>query len=342
MPPSGWPTLLRRSDNYAWFLQPEKGQTMAIEPVTFTSIRAERNRPRPLRERFTTVLPQLVLAPSLLATLVYVFIFCGWTIWISLSNSTLLPDYSISGFHHYAELWSNRRWNIAYTNLFLFSSLYVVGAMTIGLLLAILIDQRIRAEALWRTIYLYPLAVSFVVTGTVWRWLLSPSTGIESLIRQLGWANFKFDWLIQREMAIYTVVITGIWQASGFVMALFLAGLRSVDPDLVKAAQIDGASMPRIYRRIILPAIGPIFIAVLVVLLQFAIKTFDLVIALTGGGPGIATTVPAIYVYDLMFQRGQLAEGAAAAIMILLALSLVLVPYTIWTNWRQRREASRG
>jgi glucose/mannose transport system permease protein len=315
---------------------------MAIEPVTFTSVRAERDLRRPLRERFTAVLPQLVLAPSLLATLVYVFIFCGWTIWISLSNSTLLPDYSISGFHHYAELWSNRRWNIAYTNLFLFSSLYVVGAMTIGLLLAILIDQRIRAEALWRTIYLYPLAVSFVVTGTVWRWLLSPSTGIESLIRQLGWANFKFDWLIQREMAIYTVVITGIWQASGFVMALFLAGLRSVDPDLVKAAQIDGASMPRIYRRIILPAIGPIFIAVLVVLLQFAIKTFDLVIALTGGGPGIATTVPAIYVFDLMFQRGQLAEGAAAAIMILLALSLVLVPYTIWTNLRQRREAGRG
>jgi glucose/mannose transport system permease protein len=297
---------------------------------------------RSLRERFTAVLPQLVLTPSLIATLVYVFVFCGWTIWISLSNSTLLPDYSISGFHHYLELWSNRRWNIAYTNLFLFSVLYVVGTMTIGLLLAILIDQRIRAEALWRTIYLYPLAISFVVTGTVWRWFLSPSTGIQSMIHQLGWTNFKFDWLVQREMAIYTVVITGIWQASGFVMALFLAGLRSVDPDLVKAAQIDGANMPRIYRRIILPAIGPIFIAVLVVLLQFAIKTFDLVIALTGGGPGIATTVPAIYVYDLMFQRGQMAEGAAAAIMILVALSLVLVPYTIWTNWRQRREASRA
>ena len=214
--------------------------------------------------------------------------------------------------------------------------------MAVGLTLAILIDQRVRAEALWRTIYLYPLAVSFVVTGTVWRWLLSPSTGIEMVIRQLGWVSFKFDWLIQREMAIYTVVITGIWQASGFVMALFLAGLRSVDPDLVKAAQIDGADMPRIYRRIILPAIAPIFIAVLVVLLQFAIKTFDLVIALTGGGPGIATTVPAIYVYDLMFQRGQMAQGAAAAIMIFLALSLVLVPYTIWTNYRQRREASRG
>jgi glucose/mannose transport system permease protein len=315
---------------------------MVAEPVRFTPVRVAPTRSHPLRERLSAMLPQLVLAPSLVATFVYVFVFCGWTIWISLSNSTLMPDYSLVGFHHYAELWSNRRWSIAYNNLFLFSSLYVVGTMAIGLTLAILIDQRVRAEALWRTIYLYPLAVSFVVTGTVWRWLFSPSTGIESVIRQLGWASFKFDWLIQREMAIYTVVITGVWQASGFVMALFLAGLRSVDPDLVKAAQIDGADMPRIYRRIILPAIGPIFIAVLVVLLQFAIKTFDLVIALTGGGPGIATTVPAIYVYDLMFQRGQMAQGAAAAIMILLALSLVLVPYTIWTNYRQRLEASRG
>jgi glucose/mannose transport system permease protein len=315
---------------------------MVAEPVRFTPVKAAPTRSHPLRERLSAMLPQLVLTPSLVATFVYVFVFCGWTIWISLSNSTLMPDYSIAGFHQYAELWSNRRWSIAYNNLFLFSSLYVVGTMAIGLTLAILIDQRVRAEALWRTIYLYPLAVSLVVTGTVWRWLLSPSTGIEMVIRQLGWVSFKFDWLIQREMAIYTVVITGIWQASGFVMALFLAGLRSVDPDLIKAAQIDGANMPRIYRRIILPAIGPIFVAVLVVLLQFAIKTFDLVIALTGGGPGIATTVPAIYVYDFMFQRGQMAEGAAAAIMILLALSLVLVPYTIWTNYRQRREGAHG
>ena len=313
-----------------------------VERMTFSFVRAAPRLNRPLRERLAAILPQLVLAPSLFASFVYVFVFCGWTIWISVSNSTLLPDYSWSGFHHYAELWSNERWRIAYTNLFLFGSLYVVGATAIGLLLAILIDQRIRAEALWRTIYLYPLAISFVVTGTVWRWLLSPSTGIESLVRHFGWTSFKFDWLVNREMAIYTVVITGVWQASGFVMALFLAGLRSVDPDLIKAAQIDGASMPRIYRRIILPAIGPIFVAVLVVLLQSAIKIFDLVAALTGGGPGIATTVPSIYVYDLMFQRGQMAEGAAAAMMILFALSLVLVPYTIWTNLRQRREAGRG
>jgi glucose/mannose transport system permease protein len=315
---------------------------MSVDSATLTSTKTASSERPPLRQRLSTFLPQLVLAPSLVATLVYVFAFGAWTIWISVSNSGDLPDYSFAGFHHYAELWVNLRWRIAYNNLFLFSALYVIGTMVIGLSLAILIDQRIRAEALFRTIYLYPLAVSFIVTGTVWRWLFSPTSGIQALMHQLGWASFKFDWIVQPQMAIYTIVLTGIWQASGFVMALFLAGLRSVDPDLIKAAQIDGASMPRIYRRIILPAIGPIFIAVAVVLLQFAIKTFELIIAMTQGGPGISTTLPANYVYDLMFQRGQLAEGAAGAIMILVALALILVPYTIWTNLRQRREASRG
>ena len=285
--------------------------------------------------RLPAITPQLVLAPSLIATLVYVVGFAAWSLWMSVSTSTLLPEYGYAGFVHYRALWSNHRWSIAYTNLFLFGSLYVVGAAVLGLLLAILIDQRVRAEALWRTIFLYPLAISFVVTGTVWRWIFNPTSGVQHLVRSLGWHGFTFDWIVNREMAIYTIVATGIWHASGFAMALFLAGLRAVDPDLIKAAQIDGAAMPRIYLRIILPTIRPLFVAVLVILLQFAIKTFDLVLALTSGGPGIATTVPAIYVYDLMFQRGQLAEGAAAAVMILAALIVVLVPYGLWASWRR-------
>ena len=293
--------------------------------------------PRRIRLRVARFVPVLVLAPSLAATLLYVVGFSLWSAWISVSRSTLLPDYRFAGFVHYAALWHNHRWNIAYTNLFVFGSLYVVGTMLVGLLLAILIDQRVRVEALWRTIFLYPLAISFVVSGTIWRWIFNPTSGIQHLVQGLGWTGFSFDWIVRRDMALYTVVITGIWQASGFAMALFLAGLRTVDPDLVKAAQIDGAAMPRIYLRIILPAIRPLFIAVLVILLQFAIKTFDLVLALTSGGPGIATTVPAIYVYDLMFQRGQLAEGAAAAMMVLAALLLVLLPYGGWLAWRQRR-----
>ena len=294
------------------------------------------------REKLSTYLPFIILVPSLIASFIYVFVFTGWTLYISLSNSSLLPSYDFVGFEHYVSLWQNRRWNIAYTNLFIFGVLYVIGTMAIGLLLAIMIDQRVRGEAVWRTIYLYPLAVSFVVTGTVWSWLFNPTSGIEHFVHRLGFTDFVFSWTTSRTLAIYTIVITGIWQASGFAMALFLAGLRSVDQDLIKAAQIDGAGMARIYRRIVIPAIGPIFIAVIVVLLQFAIKTFDLAVALTGGGPGISTTFPAIYVYDLMFQRGQIAEGATAAIMILLALSVVLIPYALWTVWRRRQDSGHG
>ena len=286
--------------------------------------------------------PQIVLAPSLVGTFVYVFLFTAWTLYISMTDSTLLPSYHFVGLDAYARLWQNHRWQIAYTNLFFFGTLYVAGSMALGLLLAILLDQRVRAESFWRTIYLYPLAVSFVVTGTVWAWLLHPSTGIENLVHHLGWESFQLDWIVNRNRAIYTIVITGFWQASGFCMVLFLAGLRSVDQDLIKAAQIDGASMGRIYRKVIFPAMRPISIAVMVVLLQYAIKTFDLVLALTGGGPGISTVVPAIIVYDFMFQRGLIAQGAAAAIMILCALAVVLVPYAFWLTWRRKQEAGNG
>jgi len=288
------------------------------------------------------ILPILVIAPSLLASFVYVVVFSLWTLYISFSNSSLLPTYDWVGLTNYIKLWKNNRWGIAYSNLFFFSGFYVIGALLIGLLLAILIDQRVRGEAVWRTIFLYPLAVSFVVTGTVWGWLFNPGSGFQFLIRGLGWESFSFALTSDRNLAIYAIIITGIWQASGFAMALLLAGLRAVDGDLIKAAQIDGAGPMRIYRKVVLPIMAPIFIAVVVVLLQFAIKTFDLVVALTQGGPGIATTFPANYVFDLMFQRGQIAEGAAAAIMILCALAVVLVPYALWSSWRTSREARNG
>lgn len=294
------------------------------------------------RWQFGEWLPFALLVPSLIASFIYVFVFTGWTFYISLSDSSLLPTYGWKGFENYDRLWAGRRWNVAYRNLLFFSSLYVIGAMAVGLLLAILIDQKVRAESVWRTIFLYPLAVSFVVTGTVWSWLYSPAVGIEFFVKSLGFENFDFALTASRQYAIYAIVITGIWQSSGFAMALFLAGLRSVDQDLIKAAQIDGASTFRTYRRVVLPAIGPIFLAVAVIILQFAIKTFDLAVALTGGGPGISTTFPAIVVYDYMFQRGQIAEGAAAAIMMLAALTIVLVPYSLWLVWRRRRESGHG
>jgi glucose/mannose transport system permease protein len=310
--------------------------------MTNLDISASRAAGPPWRERLGAIVPIIVLTPSLIATFFYVFVFTGWTLYISMSNSSLLPSYGFVGLDNYQSLWANRRWNIAYSNLFIFSGFYILGSMAVGLLLAILIDQKVRAESFWRTIFLYPLAVSFIVTGTVWSWLYNPADGIQFMMRSLGWSDFSFALASDRNTAIYAIIITGIWQSSGFAMALFLAGLRSVDQDIVKAAQIDGASTFRTYRKVILPAIGPIFLAVAVVQIQFAIKTFDLVAALTKGGPGISTTFPAIYVYDLMFQRGQIGEGAAAAIMMLAALTVVLVPYSLFIVWRRRKESGHG
>ena len=300
------------------------------------------SRETPIWDRVKRWGPIVVIAPSIVASFVYVFVFAGWTFYISLSDSTLLPSYNFRGFDNYASLWANRRWGVAYSNLFYFSAFYVTCAMGFGLLLAILIDQKIRAESFWRTIFLYPLAVSFIVTGTVWQWLYNPASGIQMMVNSWGWTDFRFALTTDRQYAIWAIIITGIWASSGFSMALFLAGLRSVDPDIIKAAQIDGASTFRTYRKVILPSIGPIFLAVAVVLLQFAIKTFDLAVALTNSGPGISTTFPATYVYDFMFQRGQIGEGAAAAMMILAALTVVLVPYALYLVWRRRREGARG
>ena len=302
---------------------------------------AERSERRPWREVLAGWTPILVIAPSLLASFVYVFVFTGWTLYISVSNSSLLPTYGFVGLKPYFDLWSNHRWQIAYGNLLFFSLFYVTLSMMLGLGLAIALDSRIRAEAVFRTIFLYPLAVSFAVTGSVWRWIYSPDAGLEYLVRGWGWSDFTFRLTTDRNLAIYAIIATGVWQSSGFAMALILAGLRSVDPDLMKAADIDGASRFRTYRKVVLPSIAPIFVAVAVVLLQFAIKTFDLVVALTQGGPGISTTFPANYVYELMFQRGQIAIGAAAAIMMLAALALVLVPYALWSVWRSNRAAAR-
>jgi glucose/mannose transport system permease protein len=289
------------------------------------------------RERWERLVPHLVIWPPLLVSCSYVLVFSAWTVWVSFTRSTLLPEYSWAGWRNYSAMLASRNWQIAYTNLFIYGTLFVVLTMALGLLLAVLIDQRIRGENIYRTLFLYPLAVSFVVTGTVWGWLLNPSIGIQRLMHDLGWTSFRFEWLIDRDMAIYTVVIAGVWQASGFAMALLLAGLRSVDADLLKAAQIDGAGPVRTYWRVVFPTIGPIFVAVAVMLLQFAIKTYDLVIALTGGGPGLASTLPTVVVYDFMFQRGELARGSAAAVMLLGSLAFVLVPYGLYRAWRQRR-----
>ena len=185
----------------------------------------------------------------------HVVLFTAWTTWMSFTPSTLMPVSGWVGWRNYTAVLGTRNWSIAFDNLLLFGAGFVVLTALTGLGLAILLDQRIRGENVLRSVFLYPMAVSFVVTGTVWSWLLNPGMGVQKLVNGWGWTGFRFDWLIDRDMAIWTVVIAGIWQASGFAMALFLAGLRSVEGDLIKAAQIDGAGPIRLYTRVILPSL---------------------------------------------------------------------------------------
>jgi glucose/mannose transport system permease protein len=289
-----------------------------------------------LRRFWDAVLPALAIWPPLILSAGHVVVFSVWTAWLSFTPSTLLPEAGFIGWRNYTAVMGTRNFHVAYVNIVIFGVGFVLLTSALGLLLAILLDQRVRGENVLRTIFLYPLAVSFVVTGTIWSWLLNPGIGIQRLVQGWGWTSFRFDWLVDRDMAIYTLVIAGAWQAAGFAMALFLAGLRSVDAEIIKAAQIDGAGPWRIYARVVLPTMGPIVLAVMVILLQMAIKTFDLVRALTGGGPGIATNMPATVVYDFMFQRGQIGRGAAAAILMLAALIVVIVPYKLHQRWRAR------
>ena len=282
-------------------------------------------------------LPKIVLAPSFIAVLLFVYGFIGWTAWVSLTRSRLLPRYDIDGFIQYKRLFASPRWDTAVTNLFIFGTLFILISMALGLLLAILLDQKIRIEGALRTIYLYPMALSLIVTGTAWKWIMNPGLGIESVVRAWGFENFTFDWVVNPKMAIYAIVIAGVWQASGFVMALFLAGLRSVDDEIIKAAQVDGIPTWRIYSAIIIPSMAPIFLSAFIVLAHLAIKSFDLVIALTGGGPGYATDLPATYMYAMAFSRGDIGQAASSAMVMMAIVFAVVVPY-LYSELRARRD----
>lgn len=272
-------------------------------------------------------LPKMVLAPSFIAVMIFVYGFIGWTAWVSLTRSKLLPRYEIDGFYQYGKLFASPRWDTAMNNLFIFGALFIIIAMVLGLLLAIMLDQKIRAEGMIRTIYLYPMALSMIVTGTAWKWILNPGLGIEATIKSWGFTGFTFDWLVNPDMAIYAVLIAAIWQSSGFVMALFLAGLRSVDEEIIKAAQVDGIPTWRIYSAIIIPSMAPIFLSTFIVLAHLAIKSFDLVIALTGGGPGYSTDLPATYMYTMAFSRGDIGQAASSAMIMMLVVFTIVVPY---------------
>jgi glucose/mannose transport system permease protein len=291
----------------------------------------------PLMQKIERWIPRIVVAPSFAASLLFVYGFIAWTFYISFTNSGVLPDYGFAGLVQYDRLWATPRWYVALKNLFIFATLFIVGCTVIGLFLAILLDQRIRIEGAIRTIYLYPMALSFIVTGTAWKWILNPGLGIEHTVRGWGFESFTFGWLVDRDLAIYTIVIAGIWQSSGYVMALFLAGLRSIDDEVLKAAAIDGAGPWRTYTSIVLPMMRPVFFSAFVVLAHLAVKSFDLVVSLTGGGPGYATDMPATFMYAFAFQRSELGVAAASAIIMLATVLAIVVPY-LYSELREARQ----
>ncbi|MBD9425730.1 sugar ABC transporter permease [Pseudomonas sp. PDM15] len=281
-------------------------------------------------------LPKLVLAPSVLIVLVGFYGYILWTFLLSFTNSRFMPSYKWVGLQQYERLLDNDRWWVASHNLLVFGGLFIAISLVLGVLLAVLLDQRIRREGFIRTVYLYPMALSMIVTGTAWKWLLNPGLGLDKLMRDWGWEGFRLDWLVDPDRVVYCLVIAAVWQSSGFVMALFLAGLRGVDQSIIRAAQVDGASLPTIYLRIVLPSLRPVFFSALMILAHIAIKSFDLVAAMTAGGPGYSSDLPAMFMYAHTFTRGQMGLGAASAMLMLGAVLAIIVPY-LYSELRNKR-----
>lgn len=282
----------------------------------------------------------LAVAPSAILLIMFVYGFIVWSFLISLTSSKIVPVYSFVGFDQYRLLWANDRWLVSITNLAIFAIVFVGVSTLIGLLQAILIDQKIRQEGFIRTVYLYPMAISFIVTGTAWKWMLNPGLGIERLVRSWGFESFTFDWIVNPDMAIYTLAIAAIWQSSGFAMAIFLAALRGVDDEVVKAARIDGASASRIYFHIVLPLLRPALFTAVIVQTALALRCFDLMVAMTGGGPGFASDLPTNFFYQFAFGRNRLAFAAASGATIFVMVLAVMLPFIV-SELRNERRGSR-
>lgn len=280
---------------------------------------------------------KLAVTPMVLTVLV-IFIGCtAWTVTYSFTNSRLLPSLDFIGFDQYVRLFKDNRWQTSVRNIAIYGVFSLTFTMVVGFLLAVLMDQKIRFESAFRTIYLYPFALSFIVTGLVWQWIMNPAFGLQESVRNLGWAGFTFDWLTNRNMVIGALLIAGIWQGTGFVMVLLLAGLRSVDEEVWKAARVDGIPTWRTYFSIIIPMMRGTFVTTFVIVGSGIVRLYDLVVALTGGGPGISSEVPTKYVFNYMFGAGNIGQGLAASTVMLLTVLIILIPWALY-EFRPRRE----
>jgi len=286
----------------------------------------DQKRPNQL---FRNKTAKIAAIPMILTAL---FVFVGGTIWTitySFTKSGLLPKLKWVGFKQYDRLWGTKKWLVAIENLAIYGILMLLLVFVIGFVLAALIDQKVRFENTFRTIILYPYAMSFVVTGLIWQWMLNPEFGVQSIVRDLGWESFSFDPLYNSDIAIYGVLIAGLWQGSGLVMVLMLAGLRGIDQEIWKAAKIDGIPTWKTYLVVVIPMMRPVFITTLVLVTAGIVKVYDLIVAQTSGGPGISTEVPAKYVYDAMFSGQNLGQGFAASTMMLLTVAIVVIPWAM-------------
>jgi glucose/mannose transport system permease protein len=281
----------------------------------------------------------LALLPAFLVLLVVYVGSTGWTVWMSFTSSRMLPNNNFVGLRNYEVLVNNDRWIVSVHNLVIFGTLFVLASLALGFLLAIAIDQKVRAEDTLRSTFLYPYSMSFVVTGLVWQWLLNPTHGIQKLVRGWGFPDFTFDWIVQQETAIYCLVIAGVWHAAGLVMAIMLAGLRGIDEDIWKATRIDGLPPWRVYLSIVIPMMGASFATAAVLLSTSVVRLYDLAVSMTNGGPGLASEVPAKFVMDHLFERGNIGLATAAASTMLITVIAVVAPYMYM---RSRRAAAMG
>ncbi|MEP3638489.1 MAG: sugar ABC transporter permease [Paracoccaceae bacterium] len=265
--------------------------------------------------------------PMILTALVVFVGATTWTIVYSFTSSRLLPKLDFVGLSQYERLWGTRRWLVSIENLAVYGICSLILSLLIGFTLAALLDRKIRGENVFRTIFLYPFALSFIVTGLVWQWILNPEFGIQKIVRSMGWESFSFDPLYTADIVIYGILIAGLWQGTGLIMVIMLAGLRGIDEEIWKASKVDGIPTWKTYIFIIIPMMRPVFVTALVLITSGIVKVYDLVVAQTSGGPGIASEVPAKYVYDKMFQAQNLGQGFAASTMMLLSVVIILIPW---------------
>ena len=294
--------------------------------MTVASDPPSREVKRPSR-LFKNMMAKLASIPMILTALV---VFVGgttWTVVYSFTGSRMLPKTNWVGFDQYERLWDTDRWIISITNLGIYGVCSMIFTLSVGFILAALLDRKIRFESVFRTIFLYPFALSFVVTGLAWQWILNPDFGIQSVVRGWGWESFTFNPLNDPETVMFGLLIAGLWQGTGLIMCIMLAGLRGIDEDIWKACRVDGIGIVKTYVVVIIPMMRPVFITSLVLIASGIIKLYDLVVAQTNGGPGLSSEVPAKYVINYMFQAQNLGQGFAASTMMLCSVVIILIPW---------------